>query len=352
MRAMILVAGLGTRLRPLTEVLPKPAVPVVHRPVVGYLLHAVHAAGVREVVLNPSYLGEVLPRLLGDGAAYGVQLRYSPEDTPIGTGGAVRANAAFLGVGGALLLNGDCLVEVDLAEVVRGHRAARAADGRVVATMVVRADPAAERYGALGLNAAGRVVDFVGRAVVEGEVVNSRVLFTGIHVLEPELIAALPPDGAPCINKTAYPQRIREGWIVRTCEQRGMWSDIGNPEGYLRANLDVLGGRVVMPGPDPRSEGARFVPAGARVGWGGGTVVGPASVGNGAQLAEGAVVGPEVVVGARATVGAGASLRQGVVWPDTRVEPRADLHRVVVFGAPGEGRILHVPPEGAGSQAP
>lgn len=343
-RAMVLAAGLGTRLQPLTDTLPKPAVPVVHRPVVGYLLHALAAAGVREVILNTHHLPGPLMDLIGDGAAYGISTEWSHEPSILGTGGAVREVAAFLGEGTCLLLNGDFLIEVDLARVLEGHRAALQADPRVVATLVCREDPAADRYGALGIAADGRIVDFVGRARVPGAQVAWRGLFTGIHVLEPALRAAIPPEGAPCINRTAYPAMIDAGAVVRAHLQRGHWSDIGTPGGYLQANLDVLEGRVTMAGPDPRSEGARFIPAGGRARMGGGQVIGPASVAHGAAVGEGAEVGPGVVLGEGAAVGAGARIARAVVWPGGAIPAGAHLDGAVAWREAGAPRVLETSP--------
>ena len=342
-RAMILAAGLGTRLRPLTEVLPKPLVPVVHRPLVGYLLHNLRAIGVTDVVMNLYHLPGAFPLVLGTGFDYGLTLHFLQEDEILGTGGGVHNAAGLLGDGPCLLLNGDFLVEVDLARVVADHEASRRLDDQVVATMVLREDPAAQRYGTLGVDSTGRIVDFVGRARVEGAEVVRRGMFTGIHVLEKALRDRIPAEGAPDINRTAYPTAITEGQVVRGYFQKGHWSDIGTLGGYLQANLDVLYGRVRMPGPDPRPSEAIFVPEGQRETLDGVEVEGPVSIALSAELEAGVKLGPGVVVGDSARLRRGTHLQRVVLLPGSQPPP-IHLDGGIIYRTPGGTQILSVEP--------
>lgn len=312
MRAMILAAGLGTRLRPMTEVAPKPSLPVANQPLLTWQLELLKAVGVREVVINLHWLPEVLPKLLGDGAALGMHLTWVHEPILLDTGGGIRNVAAFLRAPGEpfLVLNGDLLMDFELVQALEAHRKAGAA-----ATMVLREDAYAAQYGIIATDHAGRIVDFVGRAHAPGEV-HRRGLFTGVHVFEPEVLDLIPEQ--PCsINMTAWPALIQRGWPTATCFQQGFWSDVGTPERYLEANLAMLEGAL-----------PRLLPAAAS-----------ARVASDARVAEGAALAANVTVGARASIGAGAKLSRCVVWPDAQVPEDFQLDGGIVWVREGHTAV-------------
>src|SRR6185295_6426419 len=141
-RAMILAAGRGTRLAPLTHTTPKPLVPVAGRPFIEHILEFLRAGGIREVVVNLHHLGRRIEEHLGDGARFGVRIRYSWEDPILDTGGGIKRAETLLGGAPFVVVNGDSLLELRLAELVEFHRARRG-----VATMAVRPDADAARYG-------------------------------------------------------------------------------------------------------------------------------------------------------------------------------------------------------------
>lgn len=312
MRAMILAAGLGTRLRPMTWVAPKPSLPVLNRPLLSWQLEMLKAVGIREVVINLHWLPEVLPRLLGDGAALGMSLTWVHEPVLLDTGGGIRNVAAFLKAPGEpfLVLNGDLLMDFDLERALETHRKAGA-----VATMVLREDPQAARYGIIGTDEAGRIVDFVGRARAPGEVVRQG-LFTGVHVFEPEVLELIPPEVCS-INMTAWPALVQRGAPTATCFQRGFWSDVGTPERYLEANLAMLEGALPLLQP-ARDEA--LVAADVRRG-------------AGVELAS------TVSVGAGVVLGAGARLSRCVVWPEAVVPEGAALDEAIVWVREGRTEI-------------
>lgn len=337
MRAMILAAGLGTRLRPLTYALPKPALPVGNQPLLTYNLAMLKRVGVTEVVINLHWLPEALPRLLGDGSALGMALTWSYEPEVLGTGGGIHKVADFLGASGEpfFVLNGDLLIDFDLQRVLEVHRKSGAE-----ATMVLREDPNMQKYGSLGVDEADRIVDFVGRARAPGEIVR-RGLFTGIHVMEPSVLACLP-DGESCVNQTAYPQLVREGRRVQACFQTGFWSDVGTPDRYLEANLAVLSGQVR--GFEPVApESAQLAGAHtqahmhAHTGAGGGALWGRAvQIDPSSQL-------DRVVVGDGARVEADVQLSRSVVWAGAQVTAGTRLTDAIVWTRDGQTEILSIP---------
>ncbi|MFW5921120.1 MAG: sugar phosphate nucleotidyltransferase [Polyangiales bacterium] len=297
MGAMVLAAGLGTRLRPLTHERPKPAVPVANRPLAWFALDHLARAGVREVVLNTHYLGERLPDLLAPYLPADLTPTYLHEPDLLGTGGGVHNARDHLLAGEhdpdapVLLTNSDILFAPDYAAALATHRRHGA-----IATMVLRPDPEAARYGAVEVDPQGRVRRLLGAPQSAPEPLEA-LMFTGVHVLSPRAFEDLPAQG--CIIRHSYRRWVDEGVAVAGHVDTSPWRDLGTLEAYLQANLDLADGTLRWPGitPDPAT----------------GTLVDPtADVPLTATLRH-AVVGP----GAR--IAPHVTLERAVVWPDAEV---------------------------------
>src|SRR5918996_5519933 len=152
MRAMILAAGFGTRLRPLTNTVPKALVPVAGRPLIEYSLLFLRSQGITEVVINLHHLGEKIRAALGDGSLYGIRIFYSPEDPILETGGGIKNAQSFLDGDTFVVMNCDTILDLNLQEALAFHRHKQA-----VATLVLRSDPDVDHYGVLQINDQGRI---------------------------------------------------------------------------------------------------------------------------------------------------------------------------------------------------
>ena len=320
---MVLCAGFGTRLRPLTDRIPKPLVPLCGLPLLRFNLALLKGAGVTAVVINTHHLGVEMEKGARElAAALGLDLEVSREEKHIlGTGGGLRKAAAMLGSGTFFLLNGDMLFDVDLAAALQSHRAAGA-----VATMVLAPYPRGATYAAVETDAGMNVRRIAGRgAPVDAGL--TRMHFTGVHLVEPELIARLPAEGESDINRTAYIRLIHDGAKVNGYLQNGYWGDLGAPRSLLRANLDVMEGKVPLerfrPGADPFAGASEVLPgvrvhAGARIDPSA-RLVAPALLHAGATVAADAQIGPGAVLGVNVRVDAGASVIHAVCWDNTHV---------------------------------
>ncbi len=308
--AMILAAGFGTRLRPLTDELPKPLIPVANRPLLAWCLDRLQAAGVRQVVINLHHLGDAIPAALGDGGAWGLRIHWSSEEAILGTGGGlVRARGA-LGDGSFFLLNGDVLSAVDLEAVLDFHRRLGAA-----ATMVVRPLPAGADFTPLGCDAAGRLVAFKGiERPARGAV--RPCMFCGLHVLEPAVFDHLPPRGFACVNDRGYAGMLRAGLEVGAYLYTGPWFDLGTPARYLAASAAVLEGRARLPGFAPPAGGV-LVDRGAAVA-ASAELRGPLAVGAGCRIEPNAAAA-DAVLWPGSRLAAGQRLRAAVLTPHHRV---------------------------------
>jgi mannose-1-phosphate guanylyltransferase len=292
-RAQILAAGLGTRLRPLTDELPKPLVPVGDRPVLAHIAARLAAASVREVVLNTHHLaGAFTPGIL---ASLPVDLHVVHEPEILGTGGALANAAALLGEGDVLVWNGDILAGVDAGALAAAHRSAGAA-----ATLVVA--PRALGEGTVGITAGGTVARLRGERF--GEEVASGD-FLGIHVVGAEIRRMLPRRG--CVIDAGYRPALRRGMLVATFSFAGPWDDIGTVAAYLAANARWLAERG----------GESFVHPSARVAPGvemKDSIVGAGAVVSGTGVVEGSVLWPGCQAEAplvRAVVTPGSAAHRG-----------------------------------------
>jgi len=204
MKAMILAAGLGTRLRPLTDTTPKPLLPVAGTPMIVWNLLLLKRHGIRDVVINLHHLGTMISQALGDGGAFGMRIVYSHEPVILGTGGGIKQAEPHFNGEPVLILNGDTLFELDLGALMRFHREQQAA-----ATLVLRKDPEAARWGLVEVTDRAEVVRITGRGLSEPTATAAR-MFAGIHILHPRLLKYLPA-GEECSIIDAYVQGIQEG---------------------------------------------------------------------------------------------------------------------------------------------
>lgn len=291
MQAIVLVGGEGTRLRPLTESVPKPALTLVDRPFLAYMVEWLAGHGVEEVVLACGFLPEVLRQALGDGEHAGVRIRYVAEPRPLGTAGAVRFAADELGdeLGERFLaLNGDVLTDLDLTALMAAHD--RRGDRATLGLYPV--DDAAA-YGLVRLGEEGDVLAFeekTGRH--EPADVNA-----GMYVLERSVLDLIPPGEQVSIERDVFPRLVGDG--LGGLSLSGYWMDIGTPERYLQASWDIL---------EATAE-TRVEPTGP------GMYVDPS-----AEIAESAVVGPRAVIGPGCRLASGAEVRESVLLEGCALE--------------------------------
>jgi NDP-sugar pyrophosphorylase family protein len=318
MRAMILAAGLGTRLRPLTLAVPKPLVPVANRPLLEYTCALLAAAGVDEAIVNVHHLPERMLEGVRALETSGLRLHASVERRILGTAGGVKKAAAFLADDAFLLVNGDFLVDIDLRPVLDFHRHMQA-----TATMVLFPEP----NGVIGVDPDGVIRRFI--APPEAREPEGRLScgFTGIHVLAPEVLKAVPANTPWEINKQLYPELIARERRICGFVHRGYWREAGSPAGYLAANLEVLAGRAGALRPRPGAGDDTLDGAACEA---------PVLAGDGVVVGSGVAVGPETVIGPGARLGDGARIRRAVILEGTDVPPGAEIDGEVWFP---EGRF-------------
>ena len=243
MKAMILAAGLGTRLRPLTETIPKPLLPVGGTPLLEWNLLRLRASGIREVIINLHYLGSMIEESLGDGSCWDMKISYSHESVLLGTGGGLKAAEWFFEGESFLVMNGDTLIDLDLSAFLNFHHSHGG-----VASLVLRDDPHAAQWGAVETDPKGRIFRINGQGVEESQVNCSIIprMFAGVHILHP-LIFKDEPTGIPFSIIDSYTRALSEGSRLLGFVHAGYWSDIGTVDRYSQAQADWEAGLMTLP---------------------------------------------------------------------------------------------------------
>ena len=328
MQAIVLVGGMGTRLRPLTEATPKQMLPVMGVPMIERVLEALRSHGVDRAVVSLGYLPDAFLDAYPNQVIGGVEVTFAIESEPLGTAGAIRFAAADAGIDETfLVVNGDILTDLDVSALVTMHRRL-GLEGTIALTPV--ADPSA--YGVVATDPTGIVEAFVEKPPAGTAPSNN--INAGSYVLEPGFLARVPSSGAVSIEFDTFPLMVRDRALGAMLDT-SYWLDAGTPQTYIQAHLDVLDGTHGLALPDPvvggnlLREGAR-VEASAQVT---ASYVGPgAVVGDGASLTrcvvlDGATIeaGASVegsIVGTCAVVGAGTSLAPiTIVGPGATIAP-------------------------------
>ena len=323
MQALILAGGRGTRLRPLTVYTPKPIVPLVNRPFLLYQIDVLRKAGITDITLSLSYQPDKIEHLLGNGAEFGVNLRYVTEPSPMGTGGAYKFASTTLSET-TVVFNGDILTDLDIGKLVEFHNSRSAA---ATITLVSVDDPT--RYGLIKTDAEKRVLKFVEKPQPdELAELNINTINAGIYVLEPEILETIAKDANKSFEYDVFPDILKREMPFFGYEMAGeYWRDIGTPTSYLAAHHDFLAGKL---------SGLEIEK---------GTVFD--EIATRSEIDKLSVVGPDCVVkaGARvvnSVIGQGVHIEEkvlienSVIWPHTRISTAAEIRNAVI------GRGCHI----------
>jgi mannose-1-phosphate guanylyltransferase len=334
MKAMILAAGLGTRMRPLTDHCPKPLLPLLLQPMLDHTLAQLQQYGIRDVIINLHHHAEQLAAWLGDGRRWGVHLSLSFEPEILGTAGALKRVEPWLRDAPFLVLNADVLLDVDLHALEHWHGQRQA-----LVTMVVRPDPAARSYGAVVLDDDDRVLIINGRPPTHAQATGQETIFACVQMVDPRVLARIPPDRFITTTGDVYPALLEHQEAVYGYRYTGYWIDIGAPERYLQAHWDLLDGVLGDQWAQRLPVGSHVVlrPDDTRLATPGVTFIPPVVLGPGVALAPDVHLGPYAVLGAGCQLASGAVVRESVLWDRVQVGAGAQVHGCVLASD------MHVP---------
>lgn len=302
MKAVMLVGGFGTRLRPLTLDMKKELMPVANRPFLEHVLGHLAKHGVDEAILTTGYLAEAFHDFPQE-RAHGVKLTIVKESEPLDTCGAVK-NVEHLLDGTFLVGNGDIFTSLDITALVSYHR-----ERETLGTLTLKPVDDPRAYGLVPIDDDGRIERFIEKPKPEEIVTN--LINAGTYVLEPEVLNYVPVGEPFSFERPAigglFPLLLAEGEALYGYVSDSYWLDIGTPQKYLKANHDALDGLVGMAPPGLERERGVFVGRATDIDPSA-RIVGPSVIGDGCRIGRGAVVGPRASLGADCQVGTGASI--------------------------------------------
>jgi mannose-1-phosphate guanylyltransferase len=315
MRAVVLVGGFGTRMRPLTNHVPKSMLPVGHEPMISRLVGRLVEGGVTEVTLALGFKAEPFLEAFLDGHCHGARLDYAVESEPLDTAGAIKFAAEHSGIDDTfVVVNGDIITDLDVSTLVAAHRAS-GAEATIHLTPV--GDPSS--FGIVQIDGAGRVERFVEKP--PAGTMSSNLINAGSYVLEPSVIERVAPGRPASLEREVFPDLVERATLFAVATD-DYWIDAGRPELYLRANLDLVNGRR-SERVDPIAPGAQVDPT---------AMISLSLIAPGVVVDGGASVSESVVLSG-ATIGRGARVERSIVMG--RVGPDAVVSDAVV-GADGD----------------
>jgi mannose-1-phosphate guanylyltransferase len=339
MKAMILAAGKGTRVRPITHIVPKPMIPILQKPVMEFLLELLREHGFTEVMVNVSHLAEEIENYFRDGQRFGVEIAYSFEGRiedgeligdAMGSAGGLKKIQTFQRFfdDTFVVLCGDALIDLDLSEAVRRHKQKGA-----MASLITKRVPRDQvsSYGVVVTDEQGRVLSFQEKPAVDEAA--SDMINTGIYIFEPEVLDFVP-EGEPFdIGADLFPRLVANNAPFYALPMEFEWVDIGKVPDYWQAIRSVLQGQVRQV-PIPGKEVRPGIYAGLNVAanWDKIHVEGPIYVGGMSKIEDGATIIGPAMIGPSCHICEGATIDNSIIFDYSRIGPGVRLVEKLVFG--------------------
>ena len=309
---MILAAGFGTRLKPLTIGLPKPMFPVLNRPLLEHTLQFLSSQGIQDIIVNVHHLPEKIIEYFGDGKDFGVRLQFSREEEILGTAGGLKKAQSFLEKETFLVLNSDVLADINFDSVLKFHK-----EKNSCLTLVVRQDDEPEKYRPIHLADDCRINRFVDASIKHPTINIQRVMFTGIQIMEPEIFSRIPANKFCGTTEDIFPTMIEKGLPVYGHLHEKYWIDMGTRETYIQAQTDALEGRLALKtSPSKNPEGPLVVP--------------PVHIGRDCEISNDAQVGPHAVLGDGCRLRSGAVVENSILWEGATIGSDATIQNSII----------------------
>lgn len=307
-KAMVLAAGLGTRLRPLTDLISKPMIPIANKPVMEHIIELLVEHGFDEVVCNLHWYPEAIKDYFGDGSKYNIKITYSYEPELLGTAGGVKKVEAFFEGQTFLILSGDALTDIDLTELMDFHRKKRG-----ICTLVLTEIDDPSQYGVVITDDESRITGFQEKPLM-GEA-KSSLANSGIYVFEPDIFSHIPYGSFYDFGRDLYPKLLKAGIAYYGYKHNRYWNDVGSLDQYQQGNFDALEGKVKLNIPGMQiNEGI----------W----------LGKNCRIEEDVVMIPPLVIGNNCTIKKGAKLYGPIIIGDnTIIDERAIMYRGIKWGS-------------------
>lgn len=318
MKAVVMAGGFGTRIQPLTSSMPKPMIPVFNKPMMEYIIESLKAAGIIDIVILLYFKPDVIKDHFGDGSKMGVRINYVLPDDDYGTAGAVKKAQKFLDER-FIIVSGDLITNFSLQEIVGFHEVKNS-----LATITLTSVPDPLQFGVVITDKESRILRFLEKPGW-GEVF-SDTINTGIYVFEPEILNYIPEDSNFDFSKDLFPKLMASGIDIFGYNAKGYWRDVGNPDSYRAALLDIMDGQVDLPLAGERTDDKSAV----------------VYVGQDVQIDETAKFEGLVVIGSNCSVGKDAFICDSVIGSGCTIEEKSKLTDSILWNGCSVGKNSHI----------
>lgn len=325
MRALILIGGEGTRLRPLTLNTLKCTAPIVNRPFFTYQFDLLKRYGIREVILSICHMPEKVRKFIGSGNKYGIKIFYIQEKTPLGTGGAIKNAEKYLSES-TIVMNGDVLTDIDLQELIKLHNKSKA-----IATITLTEVPDPSAYG-LVQTAGNKITKFVEKpswADIRDKWINA-----GIYVFDRRALNYIPAGKNVSLEREVFPQLILRGEILTGYKSKSYWMDIGKIDKYKQANFDILEGRFKSVPKNQKKYREILTGKKTKVDKSA-SLRGPIVFGENCRIGKG-IFEPLVIIGNNCSIKEGVILEKSIIWDNVKIGKNVSINNSVI----GKGCII------------
>src|SRR5229473_3497266 len=327
MKAVVMAGGEGSRLRPLTVKRPKPMVPIVGKPVMEHILNLLKRHGITEVIVTVQYLASNIEDYFGNGSQFGMRISYSREDTPLGTAGSVK-NAEEHLTEPFLVISGDALTDYNLTDIIKYHE-----EKQSMATLMLAHVHNPLEYGVIITNEDGHITQFLEKPSW-GEVF-SDTINTGIYVLDPKIFTYFEKNKPFDFSQELFPMMLKQGDpIYGYIATSGYWCDVGNLTEYMRANADVLQGRVTVELIGKNIGGNIWCEEGVEIA-DDAQLYGPIYLAHECKVKSGAIIHGPSTIGSYSIIDERAQVDRSIVWNNSYIGERAELRGALVGSSTG-----------------
>ncbi|MDN4074755.1 sugar phosphate nucleotidyltransferase [Fictibacillus terranigra] len=316
MKGVIMAGGKGTRLRPLTCNLPKPMVPLLHKPVMEYSIELLKKYGITDIAVTLHYMPEAIKNYFGDGSDFGVNLHYFEETTPLGTAGSIKNAEDFLDER-FIVISGDALTDFDLSQGIRYHE-----EKDSLVTIFMKQVESPLEYGVIMTNQDGEIIRFLEKP--SWNEVFSDTVNTGIYVLEPEIFQYMEKDVQTDFSKDLFPLLMKEERPLYGYPADGYWSDIGSLHQYRQSHRDMLDGTVNLPFSGHEIDQGIWVGDNVVI-EDGAKLERPVHIADGTVIRAGADIKSYSVIGRNNVISSKASIKKSILWHDVYVGSESEL---------------------------
>lgn len=321
MKALLLAGGKGTRLYPLTHSIPKPMVPILNKPLLERTIEYIKGYGIDEIVMSLCYQPERIMNYFGDGSKYGVRIYYCIEESPLGTGGAIKNAEKYLD-DTSLIFNSDIITDIDLQKLIDYHRYKKAG----VTIALTRVDnPSA--YGLVETDAEGRITAF--KEKPKPEEITTDFINAGIYVFEKKILDFIPAGREVSVEREVYPNLLSAGVKMYAYKNDNYWIDIGTPHKYLELHHNIMDGIFNYPFMETEYKN--------RIVIGKGTVISttaklipPVAIGDNCHIADDVIIGPHAVIGNDIDIDTGSYIKNSVIWEGCHIGQKTRLSNTII----------------------